>query len=168
MIIVDRRDRQLAEDRGDVHLQRLRPLPSIPLASPGGALVRHVGIPTTIEAPLIDRLDGNLLSTGAVAVLDRVNALQEQQSGLAGILTGLGERDGVRRSEPHLPHAAVQRVAEYPRPAHAAVSFRCDLKIEPAAVIVHSWAGGLDVLAERRSIMYVAPHLHDSLDWCGR
>jgi transposase len=98
------------------------------------------------------------------ACSDRIDTLEPQLSATAGLFPRLGEVDGVRRAEPHLPQLAV--VLEPENPAFRAS--RTHLEKQPAAVakvarrLVRSTASAVNFPIVRATATRYNPSLYPS------
>src|SRR5262245_20166752 len=138
---VDRRDRQLAEQREDMLAQTRWPFRRVLGIAPARCMRADVAVGSLLEG---DRLGARLCLGGAllIALRDGINACEASLAALQGVLARLRQRDRVQRAETHPPVAIfADLVAKQPRSVDAAVLGLRDLQIEPAAVGVEPALG---------------------------
>ena len=148
-------DRHLAEDGGNVLCEGIDPLRAVFDIFSSGSMRRDVGCSTRIECHRLGTR-GRCSSSGFVARFDWVYSLPAQLSRFSGLLTCRGEPDIGERTEPHVPFAADQREAEYPRSIDRAVPARCRLQVQTTAVGVPS--GRRILYLGRRQFVELAWH----------
>src|SRR5262249_56023873 len=98
--------------------QRRLPLRGMHGIAPAGPVRCDVGISALLESHTLGGFELGL-RTGSMLGINHVEAVEQQMSRLARLLTGLCQRDGVQRTEPCLPRAAVEPVAHNPPPIDA-------------------------------------------------
>ena len=157
VLSIDLRDRQIADDRIDVLRERRVPLGAVRRVAPLGLAVGDHGLGRRAK-----RQTGQLLlSALASAVLNRIDAVEQLSAGRSRKLAGLGQGHDIDGTEPHVPRAATQLIAQQPT-ATTAVG---DLQPEPVAVAVASRLVRASTLSAVNRPICNLPFLSGRVDW---